>query len=91
MLAEPLQQVGVEAHGHDGFGGGQHDLGVFPEGFVGGMSFRVGLDAVANGSIVRSTQLAPVSGGGSASGGAPGLRGFASSGVFRGVPSARPR
>ncbi len=48
VLAEPLQQIGVEAHGHDGFGRRQDDFGVFPEGCVGGVSFRVGVDAFAD-------------------------------------------
>jgi hypothetical protein len=48
VLAEPFEEVGVEAHGHDGFGCGQDDFGVFPEGFVRGVNLRVGGDAFAN-------------------------------------------
>ena len=48
VLAEPLQQVGVEAHGHNGFAGRHDDFGVFPEGCVGGARFRVGGNALAN-------------------------------------------
>jgi hypothetical protein len=47
-LAEPAEEVGVEADGDDFLGRGQNDLGIFPEGVVGGVGVGVGKDAAAN-------------------------------------------
>jgi len=48
LSPEPAQQVGVESHGHDGFQRGHDDLGIFPEGGVGGVGVRVREDTLAN-------------------------------------------
>ncbi len=48
LLAEPAEQVGVEAHGHDGLGSGHYDVGVLPERGIGRMSIGVRGDAVAD-------------------------------------------
>lgn len=48
MLPKPFEEVGVEAHGHDGFEGGQDHFCVFPEGGSGGVSFGVGGDGLAD-------------------------------------------
>jgi hypothetical protein len=69
-LAEPFEQVGVEAHGDDGFGGGQDDPGTFPECSVCSVSFGVGEDALANLGRAAAAEFSPV---GSVSGGAAGL------------------
>jgi hypothetical protein len=37
LLAEPAEQVGVEAHGDDGLRDGHYDVGIFPECGVGGV------------------------------------------------------
>jgi hypothetical protein len=47
VLAEPAEEVGVEADGDDFFGHGHDDPGVFPEGFVGGVSVGVGENSAA--------------------------------------------
>jgi len=63
VLAEPAEQVGVEADG-DYFFGHRHDnLGVFPEGFVGRVSVGIGGDAPAYLGIGHAAQLVPVGGG----------------------------
>src|ERR1022692_2674722 len=47
LLAIPAEQVGVEAHGHDFFGDRHDNLGVFPEGFVGGAGVGIGKNSAA--------------------------------------------
>jgi len=47
VLAEPAEQVGVEADGDDFFGDRHDHLGVFPEPFVGGVGVGVGEDSAA--------------------------------------------
>src|SRR5712691_4692220 len=63
LLAEPAEEVGVEAHGHDGLGGGHYDGGGFPECGVGGVSVGVGGDALADLGVGQASQLVPVGGG----------------------------
>jgi hypothetical protein len=48
VLAEPAEQVGVEADGDDFFGDRYDELGVFPEGFVSGVGAGVGEDSAAD-------------------------------------------
>ena len=57
LLAKPFEQVGIEAHGDDGLPGREHDLGVFPEGFVGGADGGVGCDALADRGGVENIGL----------------------------------
>src|SRR5271170_1781316 len=42
VLAEPAEEVGVQAHGHDFFWGGQDEFGGLPECCVAGMGVGVG-------------------------------------------------
>jgi hypothetical protein len=90
LLAKPAEQVGVEAHGHDGFWGRHYDLGVFPEGGVGGVSVGVPLDALAYLGVGRAAQLVPVRGNSAISffPRSLSLRGFANSSVSRAARSA---
>jgi hypothetical protein len=88
VLAKPFEEVGVEAHGDDGFGGGQNDLGVFPECGACDVSFGVGEDALANLVWTSAAEFSPV---GSVSGGAARLRSLASSGGVRAAPNAKLR
>jgi hypothetical protein len=94
VLAEPAEEVGVEADGDDFFWGGQDYFCGFPEGFVCGMGVRVGEDALADGGWAHAIQAVPVGlDFAAARGGAIAIRGlatrgFASSGVFRAAPSA---
>lgn len=60
MLAEPAEQVGVEAHGDDLFGRGQDDPGVFPEGSIGGVGVGVGENAAADVGGGLAAQAVPV-------------------------------
>jgi hypothetical protein len=60
VLAEPAEQVGVEAHGYDFFGHGHDDLGVFPEGFVGGVGVGIGENSTAYVGRCHAAQLVPV-------------------------------
>jgi hypothetical protein len=93
LLAKPAEQVGVEAHGHDGFWGGHYDLGVFPEGGIGRVSVGVPLDALAYLGVGRAAQLVPVRSNPAISffSRSLSLRGFANSSVSRAARSARPR
>ena len=84
LLPEPFEQVGVEANGHDRLAGGQHNLRVFPEGFVGGASVSIGGNARANCRGAQASKSFPVSSG-------IGLRGFTSRRAFRAAPNAMPR
>jgi len=90
LLAEPAEEVGVEAHGHDGLGGGHYDGGGFPECGVGGVSVGVGGDALADLGVGEAAQLVPVGSGAVFSSalfpGALNPRGFAGS---RGARAAR--
>jgi hypothetical protein len=94
MLAEPAEEIGVEAHGYDFFLRGQDDLCRFPEGFVCGMGVGVCEDALADGGGAHAIQPLPVSLDSAAAGCGPivlrclAVRGFASSGVFRAAPNA---
>ncbi len=63
VLAEPAEQVGVEAHGNDLFGCGQDDLGIFPKGSVGGVGVGVGENAAADGGSGLAAQALPVGAG----------------------------
>jgi len=90
VLAEPAEEVGVEADGDDFFGHRHDDPGVFPEGFVGGVGVGIGGDALAYLGIGQAAQLVPVGGG--VGGSCPfRSRGFASSGGARAARSARLR
>ena len=93
LLAEPAEQVGVEAHGHDGFWRGHYDLGVFPESGVGRVSVGVPLDALAYLGVGRAAQLVPVGSNSAIGFFARSLspRGFANSSASRAARSATPR
>jgi hypothetical protein len=91
MLAEPAEQVGVEADGYDFFGNRHDHLGVFPEGFVGGVGVGVGENSAAYFGWGHTAQPLPVRGGRALVKGPVRLRCFASSGVSRAVRSATPR
>lgn len=71
VLAEPAQQVGVQADGHDFLRRGHDDLGGFPEGGIGGVSVRVRIDSFADCVWGQAAQTGPVG-----AGGAFGLRSF---------------
>src|SRR5258706_11313037 len=89
-LAEPAEQVGVEAHGDDFFGHRHDNLGVFPEGFVGGGGVGIGKNSAAYFGRRHTAQPLPVRAARVLGKGLVRLRYFASSGVFRAAPSARP-
>jgi hypothetical protein len=63
VLAEPAEQVGVEAHGHDFFWRGQYDFGVFPEGGGGGAGVGIGAEGAADFCGSLTAQAGPVGGG----------------------------
>jgi hypothetical protein len=87
VLAEPAEQVGVEAHCHDLFGDRHDEFCVLPEGFIGGVDAGVGEDAAADIGWRLAAQPFPV-----CAGCAPGrtvrFRGFANSGGARAARSA---
>jgi hypothetical protein len=91
VLAEPAEQVGVEAHGDDLFGRGQDNLGVFPEGGVGAVGIGVGVDGAAGVGGGLAAQAVPVGGGRARAGRSVRFRSFARSGDARAARSATPR
>jgi hypothetical protein len=90
-LAEPAEQVGIEAHGYDLFGDRHDEFCVLPEGFVGGMGVGVGEDAAANISWSLAAQSIPVCAGRALGERSLRSRCFASSATSRAVPTATPR
>jgi len=60
LLAEPAEQVGVEAHGDDFFGHRHDNLGVFPEGCVGRVGVGVGKNSSAYFGRCHAAQPFPV-------------------------------
>jgi hypothetical protein len=91
VLAEPAEQVGVEAHGYDFFGRRHDQLCIFPEGFVGGAGVGVGENSTAYLGRRQAAQALPVCGTRGFEKGAVRLRAFANTGVSRAAPSATPR
>jgi hypothetical protein len=63
VLAEPAEEVGVEADSDDFFGHRHDDLGVFPEGFAGGVGVGIGENSAAYFGRGRAAQPGPVGGG----------------------------
>lgn len=86
LLAEPAQQIGVKAHGHDFLSRWPHYLGVLPKLFVRSAGLGIGLNTFANLGIAHPPQMIPV---GTLS--LSDLRGSASRNAFRAVPHATPR
>jgi hypothetical protein len=91
LLAEPAEQVGVEAHGHDCFGHGHDNLCVFPEGCVGGVGVGVGKNSAAYFGRREAAQPFPVGAIRAFEKGPVRLRCFANTAVSRAAPSATPR
>ena len=91
VLAEPAEQVGVEAHGDDFFGDRHDNLGVFPEGIVGGVGVGIGKNSAAYFGRCHTAQPLPVRAARSLEKGPLRLRCFASTTVSRAAPSATPR
>ena len=91
LLAEPAEQVGVEAHGDDLFGRGQDDRGIFPEGGIGGVGIGVGEKAAADGGGGLAAQALPVCTARAFLTRSARFRFLASSGGVRAARSARPR
>lgn len=91
VLAEPAEQVGIEAHGHDFFWGGHDDLGVLPEGSIGRAGVGVGEDGAAYLGRSLAAQAVPVGAGRAFAGRSVIFRPFANSGGVRAARSATPR
>src|SRR5207253_945423 len=87
VLAEPAEQVGVEAHGYDFFGNRHDNLGVFPEGFIGGVGVGVGKNSAADFGRRHAAQLLPVRAACAPERRPLRLRYFASTTVSRAAPS----
>jgi hypothetical protein len=63
VLAEPAEEVSVEADGDDFFGHGHDHPGVFPEGLVGGAGVGVGEEAAAYLGWGQAAETCPVGAG----------------------------
>jgi hypothetical protein len=88
VLAEPAEQVGVEADGDDFFGNRHYNLGVFPEGLVGGVGVGVGKNSTAYLGRGHAAELFPVRAVRALANGPVTLGCFANTAVSRAAPSA---
>ncbi len=88
VLAEPAEQVSVEAHGDDFFWHRHDDLCVFPEGVVGGVGVGIGKNSAADFGRRHAAQPRPVRAALALERVRVRLRCFASSAVSRAAPSA---
>lgn len=86
LLAEPAQQVRIQAHGNDLLGRWPDDFGMFPKLFVGGVRVGISSNALANFRVADTPQPLPVGVSRSLS-----FRRSASSSAFRALASARLR